>query len=953
MKRMFLPTIMIFLTFFSCRRILPEVVHRHYTSLNDNLSFNNTVRPILSDRCFSCHGPDSNTRKADLRLDEKPKEAVFDQIMDRILSEDPEQIMPPPDSKMLLSPEEKAILLKWINEGAKYEQHWAFIPPIKVKTPKLPEGYASQNEIDHFIAHKLKQNDLSQSKIADKEHLLRRVSLDLTGLPPTIAEMDAFHADKSDQAYETVVNKLMASSAFGERLAMEWMDVSRYADSHGLHVDGARMMWPWRDWVINAFNENMSYKDFVSMQIAGDMVPNATYEQKLATAFNRNHTMTAEGGAIDEEFRLLYAYDRTETFATVFLGLTVACARCHDHKFDPITQREFYELNAYFNNVKDLGMSGNDGNTGPLLAILPDSTHLKLKKLDQEIKDLSSDEIFEIKEFIDLTSEEPIFYGKIDTLVENKIDNNPNFTSRAKSRTQTLLGTTGEKNDFWRGWDFYLDRENRLNVRLISNLPHNYIHARTSEEVNLNQWTKVAFSYDGTGEASGLKFSIDDRKVASISLYSRLYKSIHPITYGTNKKIERKAIRVGKSNRLYTGENGVFKGRIDEIKIYHFPKKDSLRKKLSDKINLLEDVEEIMVMEEMEVPRKSFLYNRGEYDQPTIEVFPSTPAVLHKYPESVEKNRSGLAEWLFSEENTLTARVTVNRYWQMIFGTGLVSSANDFGIQGSKPSHPELLDYLALEFIENEWDIKWLLKKIVTSYTYQQSSTQTEVIQEIDPKNLLLSRGPSFRLQAEMIRDNALAASGLLTKKIGGESVKPYQPEGLWIEKSSFSKRLTTYQADHNDSLYRRSLYTFIRRTSPNPTMTIFDTPSREICVVKRENTSTPLQALVLLNDPQFVEAARAMAERIQVEGGLEIRGQIQYAFRLTTGRKGTSREIKLLEDLYKQQYNRFLLDKKSAKAFISVGEFRVPVNIDIPKTAALATVASTLLNHNETYMKR
>lgn len=985
----------------SCGPSIPQEVKDQFANIDHQLSYNNDVRPILADRCFSCHGPDANTRKGDLRLDIKPRAEISDLVVERIVSHDPEFMMPPPESKMTISDREKAILTKWIKDGAKYEEHWAFSTPQQVSLPKIDESYTVYNDIDLFVIEKLAENELAQSEKADKERLIRRASLDITGLPPTIKEIDAFVADNSDQAFETVVDRLLSSPEYGERMAMEWMDVSRYADSHGLHADGYRMMWPWRDWVINAFNENMSYKDFVSWQLAGDMMPNATYDQKLATAFNRNHTMTGEGGAIDEEYRLGYVYDRTETFSTVFLGLTTGCARCHDHKFDPISQKEFYELAAFFNNVKELGMTGDDGNYGPMLPVIAPNVLEQINRLNEEITVLSNEEVSSIEEFVNLADAKPIFYGKIDQLVGNKIDNNENFTSQAKtslvegfkgkaafftgeydelyikniptfqaydpfgasmyiktskkdsSKMQTLLGTSGDKNNFWRGWEFYLDQENRLNLKLISSLPHNYIHARTNESVELNEWTKVGFIYDGSAKSKGISFLLNDQKVEGVSEFDQLYKSIHPVGSGRHTKIERKAIKVGKAYRAFTGEYGVFKGSIDEIRLYHFPREDSLRSKVKQKFELFNEVDEVMVMEEMPEPRKAYMYNRGEYDQPTEQVFSSTPSVLKAFPNDAAKDRLGLAEWLFYPAHPLTARVTVNRYWQMIFGTGIVETANDFGLQGARPSHPKLLDHLALELIKNDWDLKWLMKEMVMSYTYQQTSKQTPTLKEIDPANKLLARGPSYRMQAEMIRDNALAASGVLKKASGGQSVKPYQPEGLWIEKTSFSRMLYEYEEDSGDSLYRRSLYTFIRRTSPNPSMTIFDAPTREICTVKRENTSTPLQALVLLNDPQFVEAARVMAERIQEEGGEKLEEQIQYAFRLSTGRTANAEELKILNDLYRNQYQHYEAHKREARELISVGEFRVAEHLDVSKTAALASVTSTIINHNESYMKR
>lgn len=1047
----------------SCDNGIPSELDHAYTSVSKSLSYNKDVRPILADRCFSCHGPDNNTRKAGLRLDDRANSTALLEsgngralspgniekslLAQRIISHDPDFIMPPEDSRMVLTDKEKAILLRWIKEGAKYEEHWAFIPPKDNDLPDVPSDYSTINSIDNFVAENLSQNKLPQSPLADKERILRRLSLDLTGLPPDIQAIDDYMADNSENAYEKVVDRLLNSKAYGERMAMEWMDLARYADSHGLHADGYRMMWPWRDWVIDAFNENLSYNKFVSWQIAGDMLPEPTFEQKLATAFNRNHTMTAEGGAIDEEYRLSYVFDRTETFATAFLGLTVGCARCHDHKFDPISQKEYYKMTAFFNNVKELGMTGDDGNYGPMLAILSEDKAQELSEIKTNIQnqesqiELTKKKIRNLQNFIKVESikentKDRIFYGPVDNINGSTIDNNENFVNNSKPElvdghigkaalitgdydelniknienfeahqafsasmwintsqkdstlTQSLLCTAGNKNNFWRGWEFYLDGANRLNFKAINSLPHNYIHVRSKTPISIANWNQVAFTYDGTSKASGVHIYANGKEENVEYVFDQLYKSILPVGSGGHNIQKKKTIRVGKSYRAFTGENGNFIGKIDEIKIFNnelspldiavinnptnkeFSKdllashqitasnkykqeKDKLRALVKAKLDTYDSIEEVMVMEEMDDPRKSFVYNRGEYTQATDQVSPGTPAILFDFPDDLPQNRLGLTEWLFSKENPLTARVTVNRYWQMIFGSGIVESSNDFGLQGSRPSNQKLLDHLAIELVNHDWDLKWLIKEMVMSYTYRQSSKLNKILEEKDPRNRLLARGPSFRMQAEMIRDNVLSASGILVDQKGGESVKPYQPEGLWIEKSSFSHALLTYKQNHGDSLYRRSLYTFVRRTSPHPAMTIFDAPNREVCTIKRENTSTPLQALVLLNDPQFVEAARVMAERIQTEGGESIKDQIQYAFRLTTGRKANENEIEILEDLYLSQLDYYTKNKSEAKEILSVGDFRFPEGVNESKTAALASVTSSIINHNEAYMKR
>ncbi|MDW3647739.1 MAG: DUF1553 domain-containing protein [Bacteroidia bacterium] len=1072
-----------FFFFTACGDKVPAKLEEAYSELPEKIDFNFHVRPILSDRCYSCHGPDENTREAGLRLDLEDEafkalssgngyafvagKAGKSQSIERILSDDPEFQMPPPTSNLVLSEREKAILFKWIEEGAEWKEHWAFIPPEKSALPAHEKNAALvENEIDVFVQHALPQVGLEPAEKADKERLLRRLSMDVRGLPPSVEEMENFLKDEDPQAYEKRVDEFLNSDAYAERMAMEWMDISRYADSHGMHADGWRMMWPWRDWVIKAFQENMPYDQFATWQLAGDLMPNASRDQKLATAFNRNHPMTAEGGVIDEEFRLGYVFDRTETVSTAFLGLTVGCARCHDHKFDPISQKEYYQLTAFFNNVKELGMTGDDGNYGPMLSVADDETETKRTQLKIEIekeeavlKALES-KLLSTKEYLKKlpkshAKEARVGYYPFNSIRERKksdgkrkfsngitdgnakyvIDNStvsvsngkasvvkgkngnalelsgnydeiylqniPNFewtdafsaglwantSKRKKGETQTLMGTSSEKNSYWRGWDFYLDTLNRLNARIIHSPPHNYLHFRSQDSIKINSWKHLAFSYNGSGKAKGFSLFKDGKKMKGEVVFDQLYKSAKSVAGGSHV-VQIRSVRVGLSGRAFTGEIGAYKGLMDELVIYgrelaeievskiagiesaDEPKdllavywlgkerevvaqKKKLKALRDEWLELSNEIPEVMVMEEMPEARTTFAYNRGEYDDPMYEVGMGTPEVLPAFSTEELQNRLGLAKWIFTNDNPLTARVTVNRYWQMIFGQGLVNTPQDFGVQGALPTHPELLDWLAVDFMENGWDLKALLKKIYMSHTYQQSSEIREKAKEIDPSNIWLARGSSYRLPAEMIRDNALAASGLLVQKVGGESVKPYQPEGLWIEKGNFSYRLLRYKVTRGDSLYRRSLYTFVKRTSPHPSMTAFDAPNRDICVVKRENTNTPLQALVLLNDPQFVEAARVLAERIQLEKEGDLEEQILYAFRLSTGRKAKPEEIKLLKELYEKQLDRFQNDPSKAKELLAYGEYAGNTKLEIPKTAALAVVSSTILNHDEAYMKR
>ncbi len=1071
-----MPLFLIWL-FSSCSVEVPEQVAVAAETLPEQVDFNFHVRPILSDRCYSCHGPDEESRKGELRLDsEQEARKVIkagnlngSSLVHRILSDDPEIMMPPPASNLELSDKEKAILLKWVKQGAQWKDHWAFEPPIPQEIPQLAyEDWPVNNEIDHFVLKRLELEGLNPSLEADKQRLLRRVSMDLTGLPPTIDQIDRFLSNNHPDAYEKEVDRLLASTECAERLAMDWMDLSRYADSHGMHADGWRLMWPWRDWVINAFDQNMPYDQFVTWQLAGDLMPDATTDQKVATAFNRNHPMTAEGGIIDEEFRLHYVFDRTETVGTAFMGLTLNCARCHDHKFDPVSQKDYYQLTAFFNNIKELGMTGDDGNFGPMLPLMEGETEEILQQLEAEIStanhaldsvksqlepklDLNIDldklkppdqlghyplEKLRKRTKTDLKQppgiDKPVkgviadnnrnasspgypelvtgkvgnglkFKGEYDELY---LDNLPNYewtasfsggmwfntTKKELHKTQTLMGTAGQKNNFWRGWDFYLDSSNRLNFRFIHSLPHNYLHVVSKDSVSTDEWVHAFFTYDGSGKAEGAKLYLNGLEAPMEIAFDQLYKTAKTINFGSPVPVHR-PIRVAKSYRAFTGEDGVFKGVIDEIDLYGsrltalevasiFQKADDhiisevklqsmikdhhrqrqpeviqyqkqLKKLRNQWLEAMDPVKEIMVMEEMPQPRSTYAYKRGIYSDPMYQVEAGTPKVLGGFPEALPANRLGLANWLFQKDNPLTARVTVNRYWQMLFGSGLVSTPQDFGVQGALPTHPELLDWLALYLIENHWDVKALLKVMVMSHTYRQSSEINEDLIRIDPQNKLLARGVSYRWPAEMIRDNALAASGLLVRQVGGRSVRPYQPEGLWIDKGNFSQKLLRYKVTPGDSLYRRSLYTFVKRTSPHPAMTAFDAPSRDVCIVKRETTNTPLQALVLMNDPQFVECARILAERMQKESNGDLKDQIELGFRLVTGRKPKSTELKLLEELYLTQVDRYRQRPENIEELLSVGEYPMDPSLDRITTAALATVASTMINHDEAYIKR
>ncbi len=728
------------------------------TKLPDTIDYIFDVKPILSDRCYLCHGPDGGTREAGLRLDTKegayaaigehldrhaivPGDKDASRLVFKINNPDPEQIMPPISSNLSLTNYEKRVLTKWIEQGAIWKDHWAFTPPIKKEIPKVSNLDWANNNIDLFILRKLEAKGQKPSEKASKEKLIRRVYFDFIGLPPSVQDVDDFLKDEDENAYEKVVDKLLASKAYGERMTSNWLDVARYADTHGYQDDLERVMWPWRDWVINAFNKNLPYDDFIKWQIAGDLLPNATLEQIVATGFNRNHKITQEGGVIDEEYRVEYVMDRTNTTATALLGLTMECARCHDHKYDPISQKEFYSFYGFFNKVKEKGR---------------------------------------------------IEYGEIPE---------PNIKITAKEVEESLA----------------------------------FINKPDS---------------------------------------------------------------------------------IQEVKL--------------------------MVMKDDAPERKTFILKRGVYDAPTKEVSVGTPNAVLPFSETFSKNRLGLVEWLFNENNALTARVAINRIWQQIYGIGIVSTVDDFGNQGALPTHPELLDWLAVTFRDEGWDIKKMIKMMAMSSTYQQSSKVSPELLEIDPDNLLLARSSRSKLTAEMIRDNALAVSGLLVNKIGGPSVKPYQPEGLWAETTS-GQGLTKYIMDTGESKYRRSLYTFWKRTVPPPSMITFDAASRDLCSVKRQKTSTPLQALVMLNDPQLIEASSHLAEQMLNNKQWNDTDRIKNIFRAITSRSPKEEEV-----------NSLLKYLESSKEAFETSKIDGNVEIDSPNKEryAYTILTSLIFNLDEAIVK-
>lgn len=1062
-KMRMLPVVALLLLLTSCGLEYPEAVEAAVADLPERVDFNQHIRPLLADRCWSCHGPDAEARQAQLRLD--TEEGAFAALssgagrafvagspgksvaLARMVSDDPETVMPPPESHLELSPYEIALFARWVEEGATWKKHWAFLPPEEVAVPDNPEGYPAANEIDHFINRELARRKLPANGRADDERLLRRLCLDLTGLPPDPALMDRWLAAPTAEHYSRLVDSLLTTDAHAERLALEWMDIARYSDSHGLHADGQRLSWPFRDWVINAFRENKSFDQFVTEQLAGDLLPEAGREQLLATAFNRMHPMTAEGGAIDEEFRLSYVFDRVNTVATGLLGLTMDCSRCHDHKFDPLSQEEYYSFSAFFNNIEELGMTGDDGNYGPYMLLADDRTDSLLRQYQEEVKALeaqrsaitvSEEELSNFLANLEVEAPRPDWHLPVEnirptedgqrldgtawatkefTLAEDAergtvieydhpyqdlffddrdgvIDSYEPLSAslyamthqRDSSKNQALLCTAGDKNQVWRGMEFYLDTANRLNLRLIRTLPDDLLHVRSTDSIPTNAWRHLAFSYDGSGSTAGIQLYIEGEAIPQETLFSNLRGRIYPGGREVWKKAFARKLRVGRAYRVFTGENGIFIGKLDDIRVFdrdltpaemaavagkapaidrkvarrhltrRSPEYDAtlrqLRATQEKYFSLADTLPRMMIAEDRPTVRPTYVLDRGAYDAPRQEVVAATPRSVLPYPEEWPRNRLGLSKWLFDSDNPLTARVTVNRYWQLIFGQGIVSTPQDFGSQGALPTHPELLDYLAISFRDGGWDVRELIKAIVHSDVYRRSSTTSPEQREADPDNRYLARGKSHRMPAEMIRDNALAAAGLLNTSVGGPSVRPYQPPGLWVEATNFSFELQSYQADEGDDLYRRSLYTFIRRTVPPPFLVNFDVANRDACVVKRSQTNTPLQALNLLNDPQFVEAARVLAQRVQREK-TETNEQLNHAFRLVTGRIPRPEEGEVLRRLYEEEKRRFVARPQAADSLLNVGEYPLERALDPIATAALASVGNVLFSFDEAYVIR
>lgn len=1059
---------------------LPEEVALAMNTIPQHVDYTYDVKPILSDRCFACHGPDKNKQKAGLRLDraegayasssESGRRAIVpgstgtSELAHRILSADPEQIMPTPDSHLSLSAEEKAILIRWIEQGAEYKPHWAF---TKVEKPQVPEVKNRQwvrNEIDQFILRKIESKGLRPAHEAEKTTLLRRVYLDLTGLSPTPEQVDAFLNDQSPTAYEKVVDKLLASSEYGEHMASFWMDASRYADTHGYQDDVKRTAWPFRDWVIRAFTTNLPYDQFVTHQLAGDLLPKPSRDQLIATAFNRMHPQNQEGGIIAEEYRTEYVADRVNTFGKLFLGLTVECARCHDHKYDPISQKDYFSLYAFFNNNNENGQVPYNGEASPSLTLPTPDVESKLNQIRKtlaEEKPRLQPEVYKeaFRKWVATAESNPakltvqdtkglVGYFKFDEPDGREFKNEADSKHKAYSQGEDSLSKLASRpgkfgrsrfiygsnavdfgKDFgyfernqpftistwfkihdaklegtlihksnsvitgYRGWNIFRLADGRLRIMISNVWPENAIEIQTVEKFPLKKWAHIAFSYDGLSKARGVRVYIDGAPSNVVVHNDNLTQSI---LYGKNKEIPyEKTLMIGRLGDLFTKNF-----EIDELRIYsraltplemsalysgqnevarllripgerrtagqeaallnyytaHFDANyqqvlGKSLKLIGEETDLLNGQVDLMIMKERKFARKTYILNRGAYDAPGKEVKPDTPDQFFKIPAEYPKNRLGLARWLLHEDHPIFARVTVNQFWQQIFGKGLVNTSDDFGNQGNLPTHPELLDWLAIRLREMKWDVKAFRKMIVLSATYRQSSVMSPEVVRLDPDNALYTRSPSYRLSAEQIRDNALVSSGLLVKKVGGPSVYPYQPKGVW-EALAASVYLPPYPQDTGSGLYRRSLYTIIKRTAPPPSLITFDASDRNVCVVRRQKTSTPLQALITLNDPQYIEASRLLAEKM-IKKERTIKQRVVYAFKALTSRPPRPKEVEILSELYEKEYQDFKRSPVKVRALLKVGDFPADKSLNPVEIAACTTVASTIMNFDEFLIKR
>ncbi len=1024
----------------------------------DKVQYNRDVRPILNENCFACHGADSASRKADLRLDQRDSavhaEAIVpghpekSALIERINATRPGKMMPPPKTHKTLTTAQKDTLRRWIAEGAEYQLHWSFIPPSRPQPPAVKDTAWVRNPIDNFILAELEKHGLEPAPEADRRTLARRLSLDLIGLPPEPAEVETFVNDKSPDAYERYVDQLLRSPHWGEHRGRYWLDLARYADTHGIHFDNYREIWAYRDWVINAFNRNEPFDQFTIDQLAGDLLPGRSLDQLVATGFNRCNITTNEGGTIPEEYLVLYTRDRTETVGAVWMGLTINCAVCHDHKFDPISQREFYSMAAFFNNTTQNAMDGNIKDTPPIMFVprLEDRSRWDavVKELaearkqadarkqaaradfDKWLKTARTEEINALLPSEALRLNAPLAEGD-GKLVTLKVDGKPRtlmlnggFTwdaghvaakafksqpggvlevpeagdfekdqafsygawvkiPKANGLSGSIIARMDDQHDY-RGWDVWVEN-GRIASHIIHKWPSDAVKVVTRNPIKPGLWHHVFVTYDGSARAAGVKIYLDgvpqdtnvdvdalkntirtqvpfkfaqrhsgsrinDLVIQDVRVYGRLLSPTEVVRVGGGARAAWLASKPAEQRTA---------AETNELFDWWLPALDPAYQAVSKQIAGLQQEESSLrvrgttayVMQEKSTEPMAYVLYRGEYDKRRDQVKPGTPHILPPMPPDLPRNRLGFARWLLQPNQPLTARVTVNRFWQEIFGTGLVRTSGDFGTTGEAPSHPELLDWLAVEFRESGWDVKRFYKLLVTSAAYRQAAVATPDKLEKDPNNRLLSRGPRFRLDAEMLRDYALAASGLLSRKVGGPSVKPYQPDGVWEAVAMIGSNTRDYRRDGGDALYRRSMYTFWKRAAPPASMEILNAPTREVCTVRRERTDTPLQALVTLNDPQFVEAARALAQ-----AALKQKDSLGFLAGRLLCRPLRPEETRIVQASVNDLLAFYRAHPEDAKKLITVGESKPNAGLDAPTLAAWTMLANEMLNLDEVLNK-
>lgn len=1028
--------------------------------------YNRDIRPILADHCFACHGPDSASREAGLRLDQRDAalesgvlvvgDPEASELIRRIhLPEDEDEAMPPPTGHKRLSDHEKELLTRWIAQGAVYQPHWSFIAPERPELPQISNPAWVRNPIDHFILARLDEAGLQPADEADRRTLARRVALDLTGLPPTVEQVETFVADDSPEAYLRYVDRMLESKRYGEHRARYWLDYARYGDTHGIHFDNYREMWSYRDWVIEAFNRNLPFDQFTLEQLAGDLLPQPDLDQLIATGFNRCNITTNEGGVIQEEYKVLYARDRTETTSLVWMGLTTGCAVCHDHKFDPITQREFYALSAFFNNTTQPVMDGNVPNTPPIIPVprLEDRARFEeltpliaaaseerdtirsgeRERFERESAELDADQIAAsvpdeglrlqgllgegagpasnwlvdgkprqriaaqplkwaagqvAPAALEIAADSVVTYGPLPGELDREYDQAFSYGAwiqlSGDNTGGAIIAKMDEANEH-RGFDLWLEG-NRVGAHIIHRWPENAVKVTTNAPLPKNQWQHVFITYDGSGQADGLQIFVNGvqqsgRNVAARSLSGTIRNQVPLKIGGRSSGAIPAGTRVNDvrfyDRALTPDEVATIAGSTRAAYLVALPpatritaqtdelfgwwidhQSPAYRDAVTQLASLEQEKRDIQargtiahIMTERSEPAEAFVLARGEYDMPGEKVGAAVPAVFPPMADQWPRNRLGLAKWLLQPEHPLTARVTVNRFWQEVFGTGLVASSGDFGVTGDLPSHPELLDWLAVDFRESGWDVKRLLRLLVTSATYRQAAQTTADKLAVDPANRLLSRGPRFRMDAEMIRDYMLAASDTLSSKIGGPSVKPYQPDGVWEAVAMRGSNTRDYRQDSGESLYRRSLYTFWKRSAPPASMDIFNAPSREVCTITRDRTNTPLQALATLNDPQAIEAARQLAV-IAIAASSEPEVQIDAMAKRLLARSLDSRELAIVSESLQSLTRHYSEHPEAAAELIAVGESEPPAELPATQLAAYTMLANQLMNLDEVLNK-